>query len=331
MTVNVCVLGDKAYYERIFPDNPYLTSDSCLFLGHEATNDEVVSAMPDAEVLLVDAITPVTADLIERLPKLRLVNSEGVAFDKIDLASAAAHGVYVCNNQGMNAGAVAEQTILLMLGLLRGVVAGDAAVRAGRQMEVKMAGMRNGITDLADCTVGIVGLGCIGQAVAERLKAFGTRVLYTGRARKSPELEERLNAAYAPLDEMLPLCDFVSIHCAVTPQTTGMVDDAFLAKMRPDAYLVNTARGEIVDNDALARALVAGTVAGAGLDTVFPEPVTTDNVLLNLPPETQARILFSPHVGGITTGSMRRGQAHMWDNVARIERDERPTCIVNGL
>lgn len=331
MPVKICVLGDKAYYERILPDNPYLTSDDCLFLGHDATDDEVVAAMPDAEVLLVDAITPVTANLIERLPNLRLVNSEGVAFDKIDLACAAAHSVYVCNNQGMNAGAVAEQTILLMLGLLRGVVPGDAAVRAGRQMEVKMRGMRDGIADLADCTVGIVGLGCVGRATAERLRAFGTRVVYTGRTRKDPALEAELGVSYVGLDEMLPQCDFVSIHCAVTPQTTGMVDDAFLARMRPDAYLVNTARGEIVDNDALARALVAGTIAGAGLDTVYPEPVTTDNVLLNLPPEAAGRILFSPHVGGITTGSMRRGQAHMWDNVARIERGERPTCIVNGL
>lgn len=332
MPVNVCILGDRAYYERILPDNPYLAGDSCLFLGHDATNDEVVTAMPDAEVLLVDAITPVTADLIERLPRLKLVNSEGVAFDKIDLASAAAHGVFVCNNQGMNAGAVAEQAILLMLGLLRGVVAGDAAVRAGRQMEVKMRGMREGIADLADCTVGIVGLGCIGQATATRLKAFGSRVLYTGRTRKDPALEAELGAAWCgDLGAMLPQCDFVSIHCAVTPQTTGLVDDAFLAQMRPDAYLVNTARGEIVDNEALARALVAGTIAGAGLDTVHPEPVTLDNPLLNLPAETAGRLLFSPHVGGITTGSMRRGQAHMWDNVARIERGERPTCVVNGI
>lgn len=330
-TVSVCVLGDKAYYQRVYPDNPYLTNDACRFLGRAATNDEVIAAMPDAEVLLVDAISPVTADLIERLPRLRLINSEGVAFDKIDLACAAEHGVYVCNNQGMNAGAVAEQTILLMLGLLRGVVAGDTAVRAGRQIDAKMRGMREGITDLADCTVGLVGLGRIGQATAARLRAFGTRVLYTSRTRKDAALEHELGVSHAPLPELLAASDFVSIHCAVTPQTTRMVDRAFLQAMRPDAYLINTARGEIVDNDALAWALENGVIAGAGLDTVYPEPVTCDNVLLNLSEKASANVLFSPHVGGITTGSMRRGQAHMWDNVARIERGERPTCIVNGL
>lgn len=329
--VKVCVLGDEAYYRRVYPANPYLVSANCLFLGRAATNDEVVSAMPDAEVLLVDAIAPVTADLIERLPRLRLVNSEGVGYDKIDLACAAEHGVYVCNNQGMNAGAVAEQTVLLMLGLLRGVVAGDAAVRAGHQIDAKMRGMREGITDLADCTVGLVGLGCIGQATAARLKAFGARVLYTGRAPKDAALERELGVSFAPRDELLAASDFVSIHCAVTPQTAGMVDRAFLQAMRPDAYLVNTVRGEIVDNEALAWALENGIIAGAGLDTVYPEPVTCDNVLLNLSEQASARILFSPHVGGVTTGSMRRGQAHMWENVARIERGERPTCVVNGL
>lgn len=331
MSIAICVLGDRAYYERILPSNPYLASESCLFLGRAATNDEVVTAMPEAEVLLVDAIATVDADLIERLPRLKLINSEGVGFDKIDLVCAREHGVYVCNNHGMNAGAVAEQTILLMLGLLRGVIEGDAAVRDGRQIDIKMRGMREGITDLADCTIGLVGLGAIGQATAARLKAFGCRVLYTGRSRKDAELETRLGVEYLPLEEMLPLCDFVSLHCAVTPETRGLVDEAFLARMRLGAFLINTARGEIVDNAALVDALVEGRLGGAGLDVVYPEPVLPDNPLVNLPPTAARKVLFSPHVGGITTGSMRRGQAHMWENIARVERGERPDCVVNGL
>lgn len=331
MPINICVLGDRAYYERILPSNPYLASKHCLFLGRTATNDDIVASMPNAEILLVDAIATVDANLIERLPNLKLINSEGVGFDKIDLACAREHGVYVCNNHGMNAGAVAEQTIMLMIGLLRGVIEGDAAVRAGRQIDVKMRGMREGITDLADCTVGLVGLGAIGQATAARLRAFGCRVLYTGRTRKVTALEKELSVEYLPLEKMLPRCDFVSLHCAVTPETTGLVNAEFLAQMRPGAYLVNTARGEIVDNAALVDALVAGTLGGAGLDVVYPEPVLPNNPLLNLPEEASRKILFSPHVGGITTGSMRRGQTHMWENVARVERGERPNCVVNGL
>ena len=329
--LTIAILGDEAAYRRLLPDNPWLGSERCVFLGRDASIEDVLASAPDADVILSDVVAPVPAALIEGLPRLRLINSEGVGFDRIDCAAAADRGV-VCNNQGMNAGAVAEQTVLLMLGLLRSVISGDAAVRDGRQMEAKMAGMRRGITDLADCTVGLVGLGCIGQAVASRLRAFGTRVVYGGgHGRKDAALEAELGVTYLPLDELLATCDFVSLHCAVTPETTGMVDAAFLAKMRPGAYLVNTARGELVDNEALAAALTAGRLAGAGLDTVAPEPVTADNPLVNLPAEVAERVLFSPHVGGITTGSLRRGQIHMWENVGRIKRGERPTCVVNGI
>ena len=115
--------------------------------------------------------------------------------------------------------------------------------------------MREGITDLADCTVGLVGMGAIGQATAVRLRAFGCRVLYANRSRRPAELEETLGIEYAGLDKLLAKSDIVSLHCAVTPETSGMVNASFLAKMRPGSYLVNTARGQLVDNKALAEAL----------------------------------------------------------------------------
>lgn len=110
-----------------------------------------------------------------------------------------------------------------------------------------------------------------------------------------------------------------------------MVGEAFLAAMKKGSYLVNTARGELVDNEALAQALESGHLAGAGLDTVAPEPVTSDNPLLNLSETAAVRVLFSPHVGGISTGALRRLQRHMWENVYALERGERPTCVVNGV
>ena len=329
--VKICILGDKAYYKRILPDNTRVDSPDVVFLGRGATNDEGVAAMPDAQILIADAIATVDADLISRLPQLRLIQSEGVSYNSFDCACATERGIFVCNNAGMNSGAVAEQAILLMLGLLRSVATSDAAVRQGRQMEVKMHFMREGITDLADCTVGLVGMGAIGQATAVRLRAFGCRVLYANRSRRPAELEETLGIEYAGLDKLLAKSDIVSLHCAVTPETSGMVNASFLAKMRPGSYLVNTARGQLVDNKALAEALESGHLAGAGLDTVHPEPVELSNPLLQLSTQASQRVLFSPHLGGITTGSMRRGQTHMWDNVARLEAGERPTCIVNGL
>lgn len=329
--MNICILGDKAYYRRILPDNDRIERDDVLFLGRAATNDEVVAAMPDTQILIADAIATVDADLICRLPQLRLIQSEGVSYNSFDCEEARKRGVYVCNNAGMNAGAVAEQTILLMLGLLRGVAVHDAAVRQGRQMEVKMRCMREGVTDLADCTVGLVGMGAIAQATAARLAAFGCRVLYSNRTRKPAELEARLGLEWREMDELLAQSDIVSLHCAVTPQTEGMVDAGFLAKMRPGSYLVNTARGQLVDNAALAQAIVSGHLAGAGIDTLYPEPFEVGDPMLNQPEGAAGRVLFSPHIGGVTTGSMRRGQAHIWENVAALEAGQRPTCVVNGL
>lgn len=327
----ILVLGNRENYVANPLGDTYTDSDDMVFVGSAPDVDQAIAAAPDAQILFADSIAAVPRALIAGLPHLQLVNTEGVGFDKVDCEAAAEHAVFVCNNAGGNAHAVAEQAILLMLGLLRHVRAWDQAVRDGRQFEAKIEGFAKGITDLADCTVGIIGLGHSGQALAERLAAFGTRVLYTSHTRKTPELEQRLHVEWRERPALLAACDIVSLHTAVTDETRAMVDAAFLAQMKPGAYLVNTARGELVDNDALAAALAAGHLAGAGLDTIAPEPVTADNVLLNQPDAVAERLLFSPHVAGITNGSRRRMQAHMWDNVARLAAGQRPTGIVNGL
>lgn len=328
--MKILVLSTRPKYQRFDPTDLAIYEKDMLFVGETATTDDALAACPDADVILADAIATVDARLIDSLPSLRLICSEGVAYNGIDCAAAAKRGVYVTNNAGGNASAVAEQAILLMLGLLRNVVAGDAAVRAGQQIQAKQAVFAHGEEDLGDQTVGIVGLGAIGQALAVRLRAFGCRVLYTSRHRKE-RAETELGVEWRALDQLLAESDIVSLNCAVAPETRGMADDAFFAAMRPDAYLVNTARGDLVNNEALVRALESGHLAGAGLDTVAPEPVLADNPLLHLSPEAARRVLFSPHVGGISTGSMRRMQQHMWANVRAIERGERPTCVVNGI
>lgn len=327
----ILVLANRENYVPNPLGNTYLDTDDMVFAGPTATAEQALAAAPDADILFVDSVASVPRALIDGLPNLKLVNTEGVGFNGVDCEAAAARGIPVCNNAGGNAHAVAEQALLLMLGLLRHVLAWDTAVRDGRQFQAKAEGFANGITDLADCTVGIIGLGNSGQALAKRLHAFGTRVLYTSHHRKSPALEQELHVEWYELPDLLGACDIVSLHTAVTEDTADMVDAAFLSQMKDGAYLINTARGDLVVNDDLAAALKSGKLAGAGLDTIAPEPVTSDNVLLNLEPTVAARILFSPHVAGITTGSRCRMQNHMWDNLARVARGERPTCIVNGV
>ena len=300
-----------------------------VYLDKDSSEEEILAAAGDAEVIFVDAITPVSGRLIGKMPHLRLIHSEGVAFDKIDLAAARARGIDVCNNKGCNAAAVAEQTVLLMLMLLRRALEGDRAVRQGRQMEMKERIMVEGITELGACRVGLVGFGDIAKATAERLAAFGCALYYYTPRRRTPEEENRWGVTYLPLEELAARCDLVSLHCAVTDQTRNMVDEAFLSRMKPTAYLVNTGRGELVDDLALRRALVEGRIAGAGLDTLAPEPVPANHPLVDLPPQIRDRVVLSPHLGGITEASFRRSHLHMWRNAERVAVGERPDNVVN--
>ena len=329
--MDIVILGQEARYRAYQPAMPFLDRQTLAFLDKDSAEEEIAAASPEAEVLFVDAITPVTASLMDRLPKLRLIHSEGVAYDRIDLDAARQRNIYVCNNKGCNAGAVAEQAILLMLMLLRRALPGDRAVRQGRQMEMKEQCMTEGLTELSACKVGLVGFGDIARATAERLAPFGCELYYYTRHRRTPEEERKYGVTYLPLEELAAACDIVSLHCAVTDETRNMVDDALLRRMKPTAYLINTARGDLVDNAALVRALTEGRIAGAGLDTLAPEPVPDGHPLTVLPQEIQDRVALAPHLGGITEAAFRRAHAHMWRNAERLAAGERPDCVVNGL
>ena len=329
--VKILILGAQARYDKYLPHLPFIRQQELVFRDKDTPVEQLLAHDADADIVFADAITPVPAELINGMPHLKLVHSEGVAYDKIDLAAARERGVYVCNNKGCNAGAVAEQAIMLMLMLLRREIPGDRAVREGRQMEVKERSMTEGIRELSDCRVGLVGFGDIARATAERLVPFGCEIYYYTKHRRDREEEERFGVTYTTLEELAASCDIISLHCAVTEETRNIVDGAFLARMKPTAYLVNTARGELVDNLALRQALMEGKLAGAGLDTLEPEPVTADNPLVTMPAPACDRVVLAPHLGGITEASFRRSHLHMWRNAERIADSHRPDNIVNGL
>lgn len=329
--MKILILGDRARYETYMPSLPFLRQQEMVFLNKETAPAQIAASAPNAQILFVDAITPVTGELIEQLPALKMIHSEGVGYEGIDLAAAARRGIFVCNNRGCNAGAVAEQAILLMLALLRGGVVGDRAVREGRQMAVKERAMADGLLEMSECTVGLYGFGDIAKATAARLAPFGCEVYYTSRTRRPTEEEELYHATYLPKEELLARCDILSLHCAVNDQTRGLADAAFFAAMKSGSYLVNTARGDLVDNQALKDAILSGHLAGAGLDVLSPEPVPADHLLTHLPEPYCNRLVFSPHLGGITAASFRRAHLHMWRNAERVVDGHRPDNIVNGL
>lgn len=347
------LIGNRERFEKFYPHTAFADTVEKFYLSMEEVTQGIPAEARDAQFLAADAIARVPADLMALLPDLKIIHSEGVAYNGIDCAAAAERGIYVCNNRGVNADAVAEQTILLMLGLLRSVTAGDAAVRAGQQIQRKEYMMVNGITELGECRIGLIGFGDIAKAVAKRLVPFGCEVFYNASHRKNEELEAEYGVKWMEREEMLKSCDIISIHVPVTPDTTGMVNETFLKTMRPNALLINTARGEIVDNAALKKALMEGWIAGIGLDTVAPEPVAADHPLLHLLPDepdmvdndnsrkaTRAathmddvdkKILFSPHIGGVTTGVFRKGHRNIWHAFEQVSKGERPANIVNGL
>lgn len=327
--MKLLIIGNKERYEKFRPDLPIYDESEKIFCPRGTSDQDLLKDGGDADVILADAITPVSAQLIGQMPNLKMIHSEGVAFDKIDTAAAAARGIYVCNNKGRNAGAVAEQAILLMLGVLRSVVPGHQAVCQGKQIQMKERLMVEGITDLADCRIGLIGLGDIGKATAKRLAAFECPCFYYSRHKRNAQEEAECGVSYLPLAELLSSCDIISLHMAVNEETTHFMNCERISQMKDGAILINTGRGELVENEALCQAIESGKLGGAGLDTIFPEPVQADNPVAVLAQRFPDRVLLAPHLGGITTGSFQRMHRHMWENAARIASGEKPDCVIN--
>jgi phosphoglycerate dehydrogenase-like enzyme len=271
------------------------------------------AACHDADAILA-RLGIVPASVIEACPRLRIIARHGAGSDGVDIPAATARGIVVTTTGPANAGAVAEYTIALLLGLLRKVPAADALMRDGAWSRDSLIG-----TALEGRTLGIVGCGAVGTRVARTGQAFGMQVLAarTERAGAAP-------VATLPLLEMLPRCDVVSLHLRLAPGNAGIIDAAALAAMKPGAVLVNTARGELVDEAALIAALRSGHLAGAALDTYAVEPLPAASPLRAMP-----NVLLSPHVAGQTRDAVRR----VGDAAVQAILDEfdgrRPAFVVN--
>jgi glyoxylate reductase len=258
----------------------------------------------DFEVLVV-ANEPVPVDL---LPALRLVANFGVGYDRLGVEELAQRGVAVTNTPGVLDAATADLTWALILAARRRLVEGDRRVRAGEWTGAWADGFL--AEELTGSALGIVGLGRIGQAVARRAAGFELRVLYTQRRRAETELGE-----YRELDELLVESDIVSIHAPLTPETRGLIDRQRLALLRDGACFVNTARGEIVDDEALVAELVSGRLR-AGLDVFTNEPHVPEALL------TLSNVVLTPHLGSGTRQTREAMTRIVVDNVLAFERGE---------
>ena len=276
----------------------------------EADDAGYARLMAEAEALW-HVLKPVTAAHIAAAPRLKLIQKIGVGVNTIDLDAARAHGIAVCNMPGTNSRAVAEMALLLMLAALRRIGALDAATRAGKGWA---AGPRwqEEYGEIAGRTVGLVGYGAVPQILAPILAAMGARVLYTARKPHAAAAGE-----YRALADLLAEADIVSLHVPLVPETATMIDAKALARMKPGAILVNTARGGLVDEGDLIEALISGQLGAAGLDVFVREPVAADNALL-----TMDNVVLAPHVAWLTPETFGRSLGIAAENCRRLAKGE---------
>lgn len=329
--MKVLIVGDRTRYETFLPEAAAKRELELAYAPCGASNEELLALGSDAFALLTDQEHTVNEELIAHMPQLKLIHSEGVAYDCVCTQAAQQRGIYVCNNRGCSADAVADQTLMLMLMLLRRGIPAHRAVRDGSGQQFRGQVLTDGTLTLSDCAVGLIGLGSVAQEVARRLRGFGCQVYYHTPYRRPLEVEMALEVSYLPLEKLLSRCHIISLHCSATPLTRGMVNADFLSRMRPGSYLINTSRGDLVDNEALLTALTEGHLAGFGLDTIDPEPTPADHPLVALPEPLCDRVVCSPHLGGAVTSSFRRAHQNMWANVLRTLDGKRPNNIVNDL
>jgi len=284
-----------------------------------SSEEDLAQHAAEAEILLV-INRKVDARLLSFVPRVRLVQRVGVGYDNLDLDALQAAGVVAAYTPGANAVAVAEHTILLMLALLKRFVAAESAVRQGGWPTMEL--FQAGLGDLANATVGLVGFGNIGRAVAERLLPFGSRLLYMARHAVDPTIEQQFGMRYASLDDLLASSTIVSLHLPLTEATRGLIGEAELAKMPAGAFLINTSRGEVLDEAALRRALVSGKLGGAALDVLRDER-PGGNPFADLP-----QVIVTPHLAGGSRAAVERALQMAITNVARFLRGESPLDLI---
>ncbi|WP_179166453.1 NAD(P)-dependent oxidoreductase [Streptomyces sp. CB03238] len=286
----------------VFPDHARVTVVE--------TTDEDPVALREAHVVIT-ALAPVTAGHIAAAPHLELVQCAGHGYDDVDVDAARRRGIPVCTigSSGAEKQAVAEHTFALMLALAKQLVPAHTALV---DADWALPRLRHSLTELAGKTLGVIGLGSIGEEVARRAVAFDMSIVYAGRRRASPDTEARLGGArHLPLDDLLRTADYVTLHAPLTDATRHLLDAERLALLKPTAFVINTARGALIDQAALAAALESGALAGAALDVFEPEPPPPSLRLLKAP-----NVVLSPHAAGVTRETVVRIALAAVENVA---------------
>jgi phosphoglycerate dehydrogenase-like enzyme len=276
------------------------------------TTEKAHPLIRESDFVLVT--TAITEKLLKESPKLRLVHKWGIGVDKIDLPGAERQGVYVAITAGSNAGAVSEHTIMLILGAMRRLSLADRSMREGKLIYTELRPL---CRKLSGKTVGILGFGNIGKNVAQRLQGFEVQIIYHDPFRAAPEVEKRLNARYVPFDELIAESDVLTLHCPGGEANHHIINAKTLARMKRGSVLVNAARGDVVDEEAMVAALESGQLLAAGLDAFEPEPLPGSSKLTRMD-----SVLLTPHTAGSVLDNVAPVAIHAFTNMQRMIRGE---------
>lgn len=317
---NSRVLITTTNFEKMGGDNEQRLRDA----GHEvvwgtfthaASEDELLPVLAGIDAVLAGS-DHFTRKVLEQAPTLKVISRFGVGYDAIDVAAATGQGIWVTTTPGTNELSVADMALTLILALARQLL--PLAQETSQGQWNRRVGC-----ELAGKTLGLIGFGRIGRQVALRARAFGMAILVSDVVRNEAAAAE-VGARYASLEEVLAQSDFVSLHAPATPETRNLINQHTLSQMKPSAFLINTARGDLVEEHDLAAALQSGKLAGAGLDVFKHEPPGADHPLLHLP-----NVIALPHIAGITEQAGGRMADLSVDNILAVLRGERPPYPVN--
>lgn len=275
----------------------------------------------DGVIAIPGAATKMDKEAIDAGKKLRIISSYSVGYDHIDVEYATSKGIMVTNTPGVLTDATADIAFGLLLMAARRMSEGERLMRSGKW---RYWGPRMLLgQQVSGSSLGIIGLGRIGTALAKRAKGFDMELYYTGNSRKE-DLEMELGIRYLPFKELLATCDFISVHCPLSPETEGLIGEEELKMMKPSAILINTSRGKVVDQKALARALQEEWIAGAGLDVFEMEPIAKDDPLLKLP-----NVAMTPHLGSASVQTREAMASMAVENLLAGLEGKRPPNLVN--
>lgn len=316
----------KVYVTRRIPaaglDRVLAGTDATVGEGDlPPSREEILRQVADCEGLLCLLTDKIDGEVMDAAPKLKVIAQMAVGYDNVDVAAATARGIAVGNTPGVLTETTADFAWALLMATARRIGDGQAYIREGKWETWDPMALLG--ADLYGATLGIIGLGRIGLAFARRAQGFNMRILYSN-PRPKAEAAATVGATYIDMDRLLAESDFVALHCPLNAHTTHLIGRDELRKMKPSALLINTARGPVVDQDALVEALREGIIAGAGLDVTDPEPIDRNHPLVQM-----ENVIVVPHIGSASIDTRNKMAILAANNLLAGVRSERLPHVVN--